>query len=85
MGYMPVYKDEKTDTWYCKFYYVDYTGTKKQKFKRGFKLQRDAKEWERNFLETQQADLTMTFENFINKDFSEKCSKKYTVCLQANI
>ena len=45
---MPVYKDEKTDTWYCKFYYVDYTGTKKQKFKRGFKLQRDAKVWERN-------------------------------------
>lgn len=33
--------------------------------KRGFKLQRDAKEWERNFLETQQADLTMTFESFV--------------------
>ena len=72
---MPVYKDEKTDTWYCKFYYVDYTGTKKQKFKRGFKLQRDAKEWERNFLETQQADLTMTFENFIkiyNEDMKHR-------------
>ena len=75
MGYMPVYKDEKTDTWYCKFYYEDYTGTKKQKFKRGFKLQRDAKEWERNFLETQQADLTMTFENFIkiyNEDMKHR-------------
>ena len=44
--------DEKTKSWYCKFYYTDYTGTKKQKKKRGFKLQREAKEWERNFLET---------------------------------
>lgn len=33
--------------------------------KRGFKLQREAKEWERNFLERQQADLTMKFENFV--------------------
>lgn len=44
---------------------TDYTGTQKQKKKRGFKLQREAKEWERNFLETQQADLSMTFENFV--------------------
>ena len=43
---------------------TDYTGTKKQKKEQGFKLQREAKEWERNFLETQQADLSMTFENF---------------------
>ena len=62
---MPVYKDEKTNTWYCKFYYTDYTGTKKQKLKRGFALQRDAKDWERNFLETKQADITMTFEDFV--------------------
>lgn len=62
--FMPQYKDEKTNTWYCKFYYTDYTGTKRQKKKRGFKLQREAKEWERNFLETQQADITMNFESF---------------------
>ena len=63
---MPTYFDEKTRTWYVKCYYVDYTGTKRQRKKRGFKLQREAKEWERNFLETQQADLTMPFENFIS-------------------
>ena len=34
---------------------------KKQKFKRGFKLQRDAKEWERSFLEKQQGVPDMTF------------------------
>lgn len=72
---MPSYFDENTKTWYCKFYYTDYTGTKKQKKKRGFKLQRDAKEWERNFMETQQADLTMSFENFVkiyNEDMKHR-------------
>ena len=48
---MPSYYDESSKTWYCKFYYTDYTGAKKQKKKRGFKLQREAKEWERAFLE----------------------------------
>lgn len=62
---MPSYYDENTRTWYCKFYFTDYTGTKRQKKKRGFKLQRESKEWERNFLETQQADLAMSFENFV--------------------
>lgn len=73
--FMPAYYDEKTKSWYCKFYYTDYTGTKKQKKKRGFKLQREAKEWERNFLETQQADLSMTFENFVkiyNEDMKHR-------------
>lgn len=72
---MPTYFDEKTRTWYVKCYYVDYTGTKRQRKKRGFKLQREAKEWERNFLETQQADLTMSFENFItiyNEDIKHR-------------
>ena len=63
---MPVYQDTKTKTWYVKLYYTDYTGTKKQKKKRGFKLQRDAKEWEHNFLLKQQADLTMSIENFVS-------------------
>ena len=69
---MPAYYDEKTKSWYCKFYY---TGTRKQKKKRGFKLQREAKEWERNFLETQQADLSMTFANFVkiyNEDMKHR-------------
>ncbi|MDO5540860.1 MAG: site-specific integrase [Eubacteriales bacterium] len=58
---MPSYYDEKTKTWYCKFYYTDYTDTKKQKLKRGFKLQREAKEWERSFLLKQSAEPTMPF------------------------
>ena len=59
---MPIYKDEKTGTWFVKCYYTDYTGAKKQKFKRGFKRQREAKEWERAFLETQQGVPDMTFQ-----------------------
>ncbi len=59
---MPVYKDEKTGTWFVKCYYTDYTGAKKQKMKRGFKMQRDAKEWERTFLEKVQGSPDMTFQ-----------------------
>ena len=59
---MPIYKDEKTGNWFVKLYYTDYTGAKKQKLKRGFKLQREAKEWERDFLERQQGRPDMTFQ-----------------------
>lgn len=58
---MPVYKDEKTGTWYCKFYYTDHTGQRKQKKKRGFKLQREAKEWEARFLSSYKFDDKTTF------------------------
>lgn len=63
---MPVYKDNATGKWYCKCYYTDYTGAKKQKLKRGFKLQREAKEWERSFLEQQQGSPDMTFQTLYN-------------------
>ena len=72
---MPVYKDENTNTWYCKFYYTAANGEKKQKLKRGFKLQREAKEWERNFLETKTLDVSIKFKNFIDqyyKDIDER-------------
>ena len=47
---MPTYKDEKTGLWYCKFVYKDWTGKSIQKKKMGFKLQREAKEYEMDFL-----------------------------------
>lgn len=59
---MPTYKDDKTGTWYCKFYYVNWQGEKKQKLKRGFKLQREAKDWERAFLERLQGTPDMSFQ-----------------------
>lgn len=59
---MPVYKDNERNTYYVKTYYTDWTGTRRQKMKRGFKLQREAKEWERNFLEKQSGSPDMTFQ-----------------------
>lgn len=47
---MPAYKDEKQGTWYVQFYYTDWDGKKKKKWKRGFKTKREALDWERNFI-----------------------------------
>lgn len=47
---MPAFKDEQRNTWYSKFYYVDYTGVRKQKMKRGFARKKDADQWEKDFL-----------------------------------
>ena len=63
---MPAYYDQEKKSWYCKFYYKDYTGQKRQKMKRGFKLQREAKDWERAFLECQQGTPDMTFQSLYN-------------------
>lgn len=54
---MPAYKytlkDGKTTRWQAKFYVTDWTGEKKQICKRGFKTQREAKRFERSFLDQQ--------------------------------
>lgn len=63
---MPVYKDEKRGTWYCNFYYTDWQGERKAKLKRGFERQKDAKEWERNFLDKLQANPQMTFASLVD-------------------
>lgn len=57
---MPVYKDKERKTYYCKFSYQDWTGTRRQKLKRGFPTKREATAWERNFLERQQGSPDMT-------------------------
>lgn len=62
-----VYKDQERNTWYCKFYYVDWTGQKRQKMKRGFKLQREAKEWEKMFLEQYAKNPDVSFETLYQK------------------
>ena len=69
---MPAYYDEKTKTWFVKFYYTDYQGKKKQKKKRGFKLQREAKEWERAFLDKLSGSPDMTFESLCNLYLEDK-------------
>ena len=60
---MPAYKDEKTDKWFAKFYYTNWQGIKKQKWKRGFATKKEALGFERDFLEKQSANPDMTFQN----------------------
>lgn len=62
---MPAYKDAQKGTWYAAFYYQDWKGVKKKKLKRGFPAKKEALAWERTFLLQQAADLTMTFEAFV--------------------
>lgn len=62
---MPAYKDDKQGTYYASFYYTDFTGAKRKKMKRGFAKKRDALEYERRFLLQKNADLNMTFGEFV--------------------
>ena len=49
-------------SWSASFYYTDWTGAQRHKFKRGFETKRDAESWEREFLERQRTGSEgMTF------------------------
>lgn len=58
---MPAYKDKQRNTWYCSFYYTDWTGERKLKKKRGFKTKKEATAWEDEFLRTLARSCDMTF------------------------
>lgn len=61
---MPVTKDEATGKWEVSVRYTDWTGARKRKHKRGFATRREAKEWERSFLDRNDGNLEMTFGDF---------------------
>lgn len=60
---MPAYKDDKTGNWFVKFYYKDWQGNNRQKWKRGFSTKKEAQSYERDFLEKQSANPDMTFQS----------------------
>lgn len=66
---MPAYKytlkDGKTIRWYANFYYTDWTGAKKHICKRGFKTQREAKEYERSFMDQQNNTSNILFSSMV--------------------
>lgn len=66
---MPAYKytlkDGKTTLWYANFYYTDWTGQKKHICKRGFKTQREAKDYERSFLDQQNITSDILFSSLV--------------------
>ncbi|WP_295161244.1 Arm DNA-binding domain-containing protein [Selenomonas sp. AE3005] len=48
-------------SWYAIFYYRDWNGQRKQKKKEGFATQREAKAYERDFIECRSGTPKMTF------------------------
>ena len=69
---MPVYKDEKRNTWYCKCNYRDWLGESKSKMKRGFATKKEALEWEREFLQRQSSSMDMKLSSFVDVYFDDK-------------
>lgn len=89
---MPAYKytlkNGKTTLWYANFYYTDWTGTKKHVCKRGFKTQREAKEYERAFIDQQKNTNDISFSSLVDnylEDMSHRLkpttmeNKKYII------
>lgn len=66
---MPATRDGKL--WRSQFYYKDWQGIRRKKNKRGFKTKGEADEWERNFLQQQQKNLDISFENFVEIYFAD--------------
>ncbi len=62
---MPAYKDKKTGLWYCKFTYTDWNGEKKQKKKKGFKFQKDAKAFESEYFKKNNLSFDMKFSSLV--------------------
>ena len=69
---MSVYKDKTQGPWYTSFRYVDWTGKKRQKMKRGFKTKRDALNYENEFKASVAVEPDMQMDKFIDIYFSDK-------------
>ncbi len=72
---MPTYKDAKTGLWYCKFVFSDWTGNRKQKKKMGFKLQKEAKAYEVEFLQKAHASCDMNLSSIVSL-YMEDCKAR---------
>ena len=64
-------KDPKTGKWLIQYRYTDWQGIRKKSTKRGFATKREAEEWLRNFLQSQQADFNMNFEDFLKLYYAD--------------
>ena len=68
---MPVYKDEKRNTWFCKCNYKDWLGESKSKMKRGFATKKDAQQWERSIMTKRTLFETKIIPYFGEKQMNE--------------
>lgn len=60
---MPIYKNQKRNSWYCSFYYRDWDGVNKRKKKEGFPTKKAAKEYEAAFLAAKNGNCNMSFKS----------------------
>lgn len=67
--------DPKTKTYYVKISYIDIYGKRKQTTKRGFKLQREAKQYEEEFLRKVKGSSDMTFASLVDI-YLEDCTHR---------
>ena len=69
---MSAYKYKTQGTWYVSFRYIDWTGKKTQKLKRGFKTKKEALNYEKEFIRKTAADMKMEMNSFIQVYFEDK-------------
>ena len=69
---MSAYKDKTQGTWYVSFRYIDWTGKKTQKLKRGFKTKKEALNYEKEFIRKTAADMKMEMNSFTQVYFEDK-------------
>ncbi len=68
---MKAEKDVKTGKWLIQYRYTDWQGNRKKSTKRGFNTKREAEEWLRQFLLSQNCDFNMKFSSFIDLYFKD--------------
>ena len=69
---MSAYKDKTQGTWYVSFRYIDWTGKKTQKLKRGFKTKKEALNYEKEFIRKTATDMKMEMGSFTEVYFEDK-------------
>lgn len=84
---MPVYKDEKRNSWEVKTNYKSFDGKVKWVHKRGFAKKADAQKWEAEFKSKTAGTLDMTLNSFIDLYLENIKSRiKYTtICTKTEI
>ena len=82
---MKAEKDKKTGKWLIQFRYTDWQGIRRKTTKRGFATKREAEEYVRNFLASQQADFNMAFEDFLELQQSSDKSMVHTLCSRGSL
>lgn len=73
---MPVYKDNKRNTWYVQYKTKDWTGKTKSIWKRGFKTKREAVQWEATSKTIEKNSINLTLEDFITKVYMPQVSPR---------